>query len=244
MSGVIESITGEILYTSDAPERAGAERGRESFRMDLHPDGSRVISAHAEIDDEPPVVRDVSLRIDGNGQPSDCFARIFVGGTFRGSAWFNFDETAAECEASTTIEGRVSQRMSLGAHPPLFGNHAIANDGFLLSLYDRSKGPGTQIIKNLPLSSPDHRGATGPMLFFVDLAIQYHGEEQISVKAGQFDALKFSFTDVPGLLEEHPPYNLWCTNDDHFVLLKAEVGGYMQTRYELTRLEHTRYDRS
>ena len=82
------------------------------------------------------------------------------------------------------------------------------------------------------------------MLFLVDLAVQYHGEERISVKAGDFDALKFSFTDVPGLPLEHPPYNLWCTNDGHFVLLMAEVGGYMQTRYELTRLEHTRYARS
>jgi hypothetical protein len=244
MSSIIERISGDLLYTSDAPERAGAERGRESFRMDVHPDGSRVITAHAEIDDEPSVVRDVSLRIDGNGQPSDCFARIFVGGEFRGSGWFAFDETSAECEAMTTIEGRVSQRMKVAAHPPSFGNHAIVNDGFLLSLYDRTQGPGTQIIKNLPISSPDHRGATGPMLFCVDLAVQYHGEERISVKAGEFDALKFSFTDVPGLPVEHPPYNLWCTNDDHFVLLQAEVGGYMQTRYELTRLEHTRCDRS
>ena len=42
---------------------------------------------------------------------------------------------------------------------------------------------------------------------------------------------------------EHPPYNLWCTNDGHFILLQADVGGYMQTLYELTRLEHIRYDR-
>jgi hypothetical protein len=244
MSGVIESLWGDILYTSDAPERSGAERGRESFRIDLHPDGSRVITSHAEIDDEPPVVRDVSLRIDGQGRPSDCFARIFVAGTFRGSAWFAFSDSVSECEALTTIEGRVSQRMNVVAHPPSFGNHAIVNDGFLLSLYDREQGPGTQVIKNLPLSSPDHRGATGPMLFSVDLAIQYHGAEKISVKAGEFEALKFSFTDVPGLPVEHPPYNLWCTNDGHFVLLQAEVGGYMQTRYELTRLEHTRYDQS
>ncbi len=243
MSAVIESLVGEILYTSDAPGRSGQERGRESFRMDLHPDGGRVISAHAEIDDVPPVVRDVSLRIDSNGKPTDCFARIFVAGAFRGSAWFTFAGALAECEASTTVEGRVSQQMRLDGPAPAFGNHAIANDGFLLSLFDRTQGAGTQVIKNLPLSSPDHRGATGPMLFAVDLAIQYHGEERIEVKAGRFDALKFSFTDVPGLPLEHPPYNLWCTNDGHFILLQAEVGGYMQTRYELTRLEHVRYDR-
>jgi hypothetical protein len=241
MSAVIESLVGELLYTSDSPERLGEERGRESFRMDLHPDGSRVISSHAEIDDAPSVVRDVSLRIDAEGQPADCFVRIFVGGAFRGTAWFRLAGALAECEASTTVEGRVSQQMRLDGAAPAFGNHAIVNDGFLLSLYDRTQGPGTQVIKNLPLSSPDHRGATGPMLFAVDLAIQYHGEERIEVKAGQFNALKFTFTDVPGLPIEHPPYNLWCTNDGHFVLLQAEVGGYMQTRYELVRLEHIRH---
>jgi hypothetical protein len=243
MSTVIESLVGELLYTSDAPERLGQERGRESFRIDLHPDGSRVISAHSEIDDAPPVARDVSLHIDPDGQPADCFTRIFVAGEFRGSAWFRFDGATAECEASTAIEGRVSQQMSLGGPAPSFGNHAIISDGFQLGLYDRSRGPGTQVIQNLPISSPDHRGATGPMLFVVDLAVQYHGEERIDVKAGQFDALKFSITDVPGLPLEHPPYHLWCTNDGHFIVLRAEVGGYMQTRYELTRLEHIRYDR-
>jgi len=242
MVAVIESLVGELLYTSDAPERTGQERGRESFRMDIHPDGSRVISAHAEIDDAPSVVRDGRLPIAPDGRPADCFARIFVGGTFRGTAWFNLDETHAECEASTTIEGRVSQKLAMDSPIPAFGNHAIINDGYLLSLYDRRQGPGTQVIKNLPLTSPDHRGATGPMLFTVDLAIQYHGEERISVRAGAFDALKFSFTDVPGLPVEHPPYNLWCTNDGNYILLRAEVGGYMQTRYELTKLERFRYD--
>ena len=186
--------------------------------MDLHTDGSRVISAHAEIDDAPPVVRDVSLRIDAGGQAADCFVRIFVAGVFRGSAWFRFDGARAECEASTVVEGRVSQQMSLDGPAPAFGNHAIINDGFLLSLYDRSQDPGIQMLRNLPLLSPDHRGATGPMLFVVDLAIQYHGEERIVVKAGQSDAPKFSFTDVPGMPVEYPPYNLWCTNDGHFVI--------------------------
>ncbi|MFK7886552.1 MAG: hypothetical protein AB8G16_06750 [Gammaproteobacteria bacterium] len=41
MSAVIESLVGELLYTSDAPERLGQERGREFFRVDLHPDGGK-----------------------------------------------------------------------------------------------------------------------------------------------------------------------------------------------------------
>jgi hypothetical protein len=233
-SGVQRSITGTILYTSTKPEREGAERGREHFRIDLHTDGCRTISAHGEIDDAPSVVRDVNLRVDADMMPQESFVRIAVGGEFRGSAWFNFADGVAECEAFTTVEGRVSQRMKLDRPLPAFGNHAMVNDGFLLSLYDLSKGPGVQVTNRMLLSSPDHRGATGPMLFAIDLAIEFVGRETVKVAAGEFDALHFRLVDIPGLPVEHPAYDLWCTDDGDYVLLKAKVGGYMQTFYELT----------
>lgn len=234
MSGVKRSITGSILYTSTKPDRMGHERGREYFRMDFHADGSRTIAAHGQIDDAPSVVRDVNLRIDANGRPQESFVRIAVGGEFRGSGWFRFANGVAECEAMTTMEGRVSQRIELDAPLAAFGNHAMVNDGFLLNLYDLSQGPGVQVFRNLLLSSPDHRGATGPQLFPIDLAIEFVGPEKLTVTAGEFEALHFRFTDIPGLLLEHPPYDLWCTDDGDYVLLKAQVGGYMQTAYELT----------
>ena len=242
MSGVVESFTGEIRYTSTAADRMGAERGRESFRMDIHRDGSRILAAHAEIDDAPPVVRDVNQRFGPDGLPQDSFVRIAVGGAFRGSGWFRFGRTVAECEAITTLEGRLSQRLELDSPLIAFGNHAIINDGFLLSLYDLSKGPGRQRFERLYLSSPDHRGATGPMFFPIDLVIAYHGQEEITVEAGTFNAHRFSFPDVPGLPEEHPDYDLWCTADGNYILLRAQVGGYMQTRYELGVLNHVRHD--
>ena len=239
MTGVIRSVTGSILYTSTKPERKGQGRGREHFRMDFHADGCRTIAAHGEIDDAPAVVRDVNLRVGADGRPRESFVRIAVGGEFRGSAWFRFSDTLAECEASTSVEGRISQRMELGAPLAAFGNHAMVNDGFLLSLYDLSQGPGVQIFRNILLSSPDHRGTTGPMLFPIDLAIEYVGAETLKVAAGRFDALHFRFTDIPGLPLEHPAYDLWCTSDGDYVLLKAAVGGYMQTAYELTAYERT-----
>lgn len=236
--GVRRSVTGTILYTSNQEHRRGVERGREQFRVDLHADGSRTIAAHGEIDDPPPVVRDVNLRVDAEGMPRDCFVRIAVGEEFRGSAWFRFTGELAECEAFTAIEGRVSQRIALADPPPAFGNHAMINDGFLFSLYDLSQGPGVQVIKRLLLSSPDHRGATGPMLFPVDLAIRYLGEEEVTVAAGTHPALHFRVVDVPGMPQEHPEYDMWVTADGDYIVLKAEVGGYMQTAYELVELEH------
>lgn len=228
------SITGKIRYTSNKKEREGQERGRENFRIDIHADGRRTISAHSEIDDSPMVVRDVVSSLNSDGLPTDCFTRISVGEEFRGSGWFRFEGNVAECEAMTQIEGRVSQRMTYAEPVRAFGNHAMINDGFLMRLYDRSSGEAVQTVKNLPLSSPDHRGATGPMLFNVDVAIEFVDEERIKVAAGEFDALHFRLVDVPGLPEEHPEYDLWCTNDGHYTLLRAIVGGYMQTHYELS----------
>lgn len=235
--GIARTIRGTIRYTSRKPERLGAERGREEFRIDHHPDGSRVVTAHCEIDDAPAVVRDVSLRLDRDGAPREGFVRIAVGGRFRGSGWFHFTDTEAACEAITALEGRVSQRMALEAPLPGFGNHAIVNDGLLLSLYDLDDPTPVQVTRGLLLSSPDHRGATGPMLFAVDLAIAFVGREEITVEAGRFRALHFRMVDVPGLPQEHPPYDLWCTDDGNSILLRAEVGGYMMTAYELASLE-------
>lgn len=235
MSGVIRSVTGTLQYTSNQPHRLGAERGRESFRIDMHQDGSRVLAAHCEIDDAPPVVRDVNLRVDARKRPRECFVRIAVDGQFRGSGWFWFDGNEAHCESATTLEGRISQRFKLDGELLGFGNHAIINDSCAMALYDLSQGPGRQSFFML-LSSPDHRGATGPMIYPVKLAIEYVGEENIQVIAGHFRARHFRILDV-GMPEEHPDYDLWVTADDDYVLLRATVSGYMQTAYELTRYD-------
>jgi hypothetical protein len=153
-----------------------------------------------------------------------------------GSGWFRFHPEYAECEANTKLEGRVSQRMDLQRRLLTFQNHAIACDAWHLRLYDRSKGPGVQGIQQILLSSPDHRGATGPMLFSIGIGVEYVGEETCAVGAGTFDAYHFRFVASPGLPQEHPPYDVWCTADGDFLFLKGAVGGYMQTYYELVEL--------
>ena len=41
---------------------------------------------------------------------------------------------------------------------------------------------------------------------------------------------------APGLPEAHPDYDIWCTSDGNFTFLRGDIGGYMQTYYELTEL--------
>ncbi|MCS6948638.1 MAG: hypothetical protein NZM12_13585, partial [Steroidobacteraceae bacterium] len=150
----------------------------------MQADGSRTCSAHCEIDDRPSVMRDIAYSLDKDWMPTDCFVRLSVGSKFMGSGWFRFHPRYAECETWTAQEGRVSQRMELSSPLVTFQNHAIACDAWHLRLIDRSKPGEVQRIDQILLSSPDHRGATGPMLFSIGLSLVYIGPERITVGAG------------------------------------------------------------
>lgn len=231
------TIRGTIRYTSKKPDRMDEERGREYFTINVHSDGKRTCIAHCEIDDRPSVMRDITYSLDEDWYPLDCFVRIAVNDRFMGSGWFRFADGYAECETYTALDGRVTQRMETNGRLVTFQNHAIVCDSWHMRLFDRSKaGEGVQSIDEMLLSSPDHRGATGPMLFRIGFGVEYVGEETIDVEAGNFDALHFRFVSSPGLPEAHPPYDIWCTNDGDFIFLRGDIGGYMQTFYELVEL--------
>ena len=231
------TVRGTIRYTSKKPDRMDEERGREYFTINVHGDGKRTCIAHCEIDDRPSVMRDITYSLDEDWYPTDCFVRIAVNDRFMGSGWFRFGADYAECETYTALDGRVTQRMETNGRLMTFQNHAIVCDAWHMRLFDLSKaGQGVQSIDEMLLSSPDHRGATGPMLFRIGFGVEYVGEETIDVEAGNFDALHFRFVSSPGLPEAHPPYDIWCTNDEEFIFLRGDIGGYMQTFYELVEL--------
>ena len=228
-----QTIRGKILYTSLKPERINQERGREYFSLTVQQDETRVLHAHCEIDDEPAVIRDITLAFDKNNYPLDCFNRITVGHKFEGTGWFRFTDDMAECETYNQRDGRIRQQIPLTAPIRWLGSHPIVADGLACKVYDRSAGLGKQLFSDMALTSPDHRGATGPMLFRLRYGIEFLGEKTITVPAGTFECYHFGYTDTAeGLPEEHPTYEVWCTKD-HFIAVAAEAGGYMQTRYEL-----------
>jgi hypothetical protein len=227
---------GLIRYTSNRADRQGQERGREWFHITRHSDGCRTLVAHCEIDDAPSVMRDVTLAVDADWRPLDCFVRLSVGDRFMGSSWFRFAGNQAECQGLTQREGRISQSMALDGPLTSFQAHPIVADAWHFRHFDFSRPGEVQIIDPLLLSSPDHRGATGPLLFRVALHMALCGQEEVTVAAGRFSAWHFQILSAPGLPEAHPPYDVWCSDDGEFMLLKAEVGGYMQTAYELVEL--------
>ena len=230
------TIRGAIRYTSKKPERMDEERGREYFMITYQPDDVIVMSAHCEIDDAPSVTRDVVQSMRSDASPLDCHVRLTVGDQFEGTGWMRFSDRHAECETYSARDGRISQRIETDGPIRWLQSHPIIGDGLLMKLYDLSQGPGKTFYPNMMLTSPDHRGATGPMLFPTGFGLQYVGDEEVTVAAGTFQSRHFQVVDTD-LPEDHPPYDVWCTADDDYIVLKAYLGGYMETYYELTELD-------
>ena len=217
----------------------GAERGRETFTLTEQSDGVSVLHAHTEIDDAPDVLRDVVASFDtATVAPIDGFSRLSVGGAYEGCGWFRFGDGFASFSGHNRELGKTSTQMTTETRTPWFGHHAIVNDGFLGRLFPLGAPPGKIRVERAVMSSPDHRGATGPQLFPLSFGLVYAGDERVSVGAGTFDARRFRIVDTAeGLPEEHPPYEMWCARDPQGFFLKGGVGGYMQTHYELVELE-------
>jgi hypothetical protein len=235
-----QTISGKILYTSNKPGREGQERGREHFTFTKHSDGKRTLRALCEIEEpDPTVLRDITYSLDENDMPMDCFVRLTIGDRFMGAGLFQMLPDAIEVESFGPSIGRVSQRMPIKGVYDGFGTHPIAGDAYITKRMDRSKGPHRRTFRCF-LPSPDHRGATPPLLAEANLQLEYVGEETVTVKAGTFDCFRYKFTDEHGGMAStngaHPDYDVWVTADDDAIFVQGGVGGYMQTWYELVEL--------
>ena len=158
-----------------------------------------------------------------------------------GSGWFDLDHDAGtvECESRSATLGRVSQRVAFDHVPDGFGTHPIVGDGYLTRCMDVAKGPHRRTIRVF-VPSPDHRGATPPLLADVSIDLEYLGDETVTVEAGTFACRKFAFIDesADGMGgTTHPSYDMWITADDDHLFVQGGVGGYMATWYELVELE-------
>lgn len=235
------TIRGHIRYTSRKPDRVGQERGREYFTMTRHTDGKLTIRAQCEIEEPAPtVLRDVIYSLDENDRPMDCHVRLTIGDTFMGSGWFRMSPDLIECESYGPTIGRVSQKVAVDGHYDGFGTHPIIGDAYMTRCMDLSRGPHKREIRAF-LPSPDHRGATPPLIAESRLYLEYVGEETVTVEAGTFECRHFRFSDEDGGMATahgaHPVYEVWVTKDEDSIFVKGGVAGYMMTWYELVSLE-------
>lgn len=239
------TVRGRVRYTSKKPAMLDLERGREWFAFTHHADGHVTLRAQCEIEEpEPTVMRDIVYSLDAQGRPMDCLIRLTVGDKFMGAGMIRFWHEAwrgdggfyAELDSYGPSIGRLHQRIERGHAIDGFGTHPIVADGYLTRCMDVTRGPHRRSIRVM-VPSPDHRGATPPMLAEVHIDLEYRGEETVTVAAGTFDCRRFAFIDEGAMGgTQHPPYELWITADDDAVFVQGGVGGYMATWYELVEL--------
>lgn len=230
-------IEGRLAYTSRKPDMMGKPRGFETFMFTRHSDGKVTLRAHCEIEEpEPTVMRDIIYSIDENNQPMDLHVRLTVGDAFMGSGWLRFDGKTVECESYGPSIGRLSQKVEAKLPVDGFGTHPIVSDGYLLATKKWTEGQRQQF--NCYLPSPDHRGATPPMIAQVKIDGVFLGREEVKVAAGTFATRHFQFVDPgdSGMSGDHPLYDLWITDDEDAIFVQGGVGGYMMTWYELVAL--------
>lgn len=239
-----KTITGRIRYSSKKPELLDQDRGGEWFSFTQHGDGTVIFRARCEIaEPEPTVLRDIIYALDAEGQPQDLHVHLTVGDTFMGSGWMHHtpspDGGVIECESFGPSIGRISQTVAYEGAMDGFGTHPIAGDAYATRCMDVSKGPHRRDLRMF-LPSPDHRGATPPLISEVRIAMEYVGDERVTVAAGTFDCRHFRYIDDSGAGmggKTHPHYDMWVTADDDALFVQGGVGGYMQTWYELVELE-------
>ncbi|MEO0412158.1 MAG: hypothetical protein AAF221_10015 [Pseudomonadota bacterium] len=233
------NIRGTMLYTSKKPERMDQRRGIEHFHFTHHSDGKTTLRAMCEIEEPAPtVLRDITYSLDERGSPIDCFVRLSLDDKFLGTGWFNFTPDYVECETFSPSLGRVSQKKAIDEPLDGFGTHPVVADGYLMRKMDLSKGPHKRQV-HVYLPSPDHRGATAPLIAEVNIWAEYVGDEETIVPAGTFKTHHFRFVDdgSAGMDGQHPAYDVWVTADDDFVMVKGHCAAPMLTHYELISLE-------
>ena len=231
------TVSGTIRYTSMKPGREGQERGRETFSFTHHGDGSTVMRAHCEIEEpDPTVLRDVIYHLGPDMVPLNLHVHLTIGDAFMGSGWLRHDpaKQVIECESFGPSIGRISQQVDAGAFDA-FGTHPVVGDGYLARKLAVARGPHRRTMRCF-LPSPDHRGATPPLIAEVNIALEYVGEEEKTVAAGTFACRHFRFVDdsAGGMGgTTHPDYDIWVTADDDCILVYGAIDGYMMNRYEL-----------
>jgi len=228
-----ETLRGRLVYR----HLSGAERGRERFTMTAHADGTHTLRANCEIDLEG-LLRDVVYTVNQQFRPVDAFVRLTLRERFLGSGWFLFTDREASCESYTAAEGRVSQRVAVSERPLVFGTHPITADAWLTGAFSL-KGPTQQFFTNGFISSYAFNGASGPLLHPIRFGLEFLGVESVNVGAGSFDCRRFRFLLDDSEVAGHPPYEVWTTDDDARVCVKAWVGAPRDYVYELTDLERT-----
>jgi len=215
-----------MVYLTD-----GLETGREFFAVTIQPDGTRMLRAHCEMDDDR-LLRDVTLTVDTAWRPIDAFIRLSVEETTVGTTWFRFEADHAEAQGWTAGEGRFARHDETAEPTAFFGTHALHCDALVAGRLRQHVGaPETFQFCTFACSTLAN-GGSGPDLIALspDYArVRDMGIDQVKCPAGSFAAHHVRI-DVPGVDD----FDVWAAGED-CVPVRLSSDGLGQT-YELVEL--------
>lgn len=182
----------------------GGMRGRETFRMSLHSDGTRVMRATTDIFSRGVQVS-VIQRVAPSFRPLDAQVSMYLPGGFKGTGTFLVDANRLTAvvrgaKGVVTAEYEVPDAVSIGSHP-------LVLDGWH-TWYARPEigvvQAGTIFLVD---GDPD---VAKPMLGKIKATtIEYKGDANVDVPAGSFRAQHYRIDDQA---------DVWIATEDRILV--------------------------
>ncbi len=177
----------------------GVVNGYETWRLSVHPDGSRTMAATVQYAPRD-IQRHVVQRVDGAFKPLEAYALYWIDGQWRGSATVNASNKKLNINASTP-SGVQTQSFEIGDTLAIVP-HVLATDSWRAMIYDKAKG-GTQPIPayNFNATGEGPMGLLGKVMSY---KLTYVGAENVSVPAGTFATDHYRVEDAVDLFITGP----------------------------------------
>jgi hypothetical protein len=188
--------TGTIAYRVKS---TGVVNGYETWRLSVHPDGSRTMAATVQYAPRD-IQRHVVQRVDAAFKPLEAYALYWIEGQWRGSAMVKASNKKLSVTASTP-SGEQAQSFEIGDTLAIVP-HVLATDSWRAMIYDKAKG-GTQPIPAYNFNATGE-GPMGLMGKVMSYNLTYVGAESVSVPAGTFATDHYRVEDAVDLFLTGP----------------------------------------
>lgn len=201
----------------------GGERGRETFRMSLHADGTRVMRATTDIFSRGVQVS-VIQRVAPNFRPLDAHVTMYLAGGFKGAG--TFVVVGDRLTAATRTAGGIATRQYSVPDSVSIGSHPLVLDGWHTWHVRPELGKVQAGTVFLIDGDPD---LTKPMLGTARATkFEYLGENDVVVPAGRFRARHYR---IDGRAE------VWIATEDRILI--RSVWPQYGSEYVLEQLDRS-----
>ncbi|MDX2143118.1 MAG: hypothetical protein SFV19_07165 [Rhodospirillaceae bacterium] len=187
-ANVVRWATGAIAYRVKS---TGAINGYETWRLSVHPDGSRTMAATVQYAPRD-IQRHVVHRVDAEWRALDTYALLWLDGHWRATT------LALRQGAQLTITGQSStgpaaQNQTVSDQIVMVP-HVLAADSWRAMLVDKTKsGPQPVAAYNFNATGEGAAPALGKVM---DYRMTYVGAEQITVPAGTYATDHYRIEDA------------------------------------------------